>query len=271
MALKPARGHRKIVVLDDVDDFNEESANSFLKTLEEPPPFSHLFLIGTTIERQLPTIVSRCQVVRFAPLADEAVAAILRQHGVADPALLACAVHLGHGSPAQALALADPDLLQFRKELIGGLTQPRPNSVELAGKLMDFVAQAGKEKAAQRRRAGQILRLLIEFLSDSLAKGLGASRRFGDPQELPVLGKLADRVGPEKLLRVLERCLEADSQNERYIQVELGLEGLFDALRGGIAMKKIEPKRKRGKRQCLPRSPFGLVCRTLRRVFPDFE
>src|SRR5438552_12868903 len=68
MALKPTRGGRKVGIVEDADDFNEPSANSFLKTLEEPPPGSLLILLATTIDRQLPTILSRCQVVRFAPL-----------------------------------------------------------------------------------------------------------------------------------------------------------------------------------------------------------
>src|SRR5262249_40213336 len=62
-SLKSARGHGKVVLLDDADDLNEESANCFLKTLEEPPPRSVLILIGSSPDRQLSTIVSRCQVV----------------------------------------------------------------------------------------------------------------------------------------------------------------------------------------------------------------
>src|SRR4051794_4737465 len=45
LAIKPARGSRKIAIVDDADDLNEESANSFLKTLEEPPPGSVVVLI----------------------------------------------------------------------------------------------------------------------------------------------------------------------------------------------------------------------------------
>src|ERR1051326_5932116 len=80
--LKSARGCGKFAIIDDADDLNEESANCFLKTLEEPPPRSMLILIGTAPERQLATIVSRCQVVRFAPLREEQVMAILGQHGI---------------------------------------------------------------------------------------------------------------------------------------------------------------------------------------------
>ena len=58
-ALKSARGRGKVIIIDDADDLNEESANCFLKTLEEPPPRSVLILIGSSPERQLPTMVVR--------------------------------------------------------------------------------------------------------------------------------------------------------------------------------------------------------------------
>src|SRR5205823_253554 len=67
-SLRSARGRGKVVVLDGADDLNDESANCFLKTLEEPPPDSVLILVGSSADRQLSTVVSRCQVVRFAPL-----------------------------------------------------------------------------------------------------------------------------------------------------------------------------------------------------------
>ena len=70
--LKPARGVHKVAIVDDADDLNDEAANAFLKTLEEPPPGAVLILIGTSAEVQLDTIVSRCRVVRFYPLPEAA-------------------------------------------------------------------------------------------------------------------------------------------------------------------------------------------------------
>ncbi len=88
-----------MAILDDADDLNEEAANAFLKTLEEPPPGAVLILIGTSVEVQLPTIVSRCQVVRFEALSAADVAAILLEQGVArDPADAARLAALGDGS-----------------------------------------------------------------------------------------------------------------------------------------------------------------------------
>jgi DNA polymerase III subunit delta' len=143
-------------------------------------------------------------------------------------------VHLGHGSPGQALALADPSLWDFRRVLVNGLAQPRPNSVELSTSLLEFVADAGKDKAPQRRRASQVLRLLIQFFDDALAVRLVNTSRLGDPEELAMLDKMAVSASPEKLLNILDRCIEADLQIGRYVQLDLVLEALLDAL--GVAL-----------------------------------
>jgi len=81
IALKPFMGGRKIAIIDDADYLNEEGANSLLKTLEEPPPRSVLILIGTSPAKQLPTIRSRCQLIRFRPLDAQIVTRLLVEHG----------------------------------------------------------------------------------------------------------------------------------------------------------------------------------------------
>ncbi|MFT3772273.1 MAG: hypothetical protein QM820_43285 [Minicystis sp.] len=70
LSLRPMSANRKVAIIDDADRMNEESANALLKTLEEPPAGSILFLITPSIEPILPTIRSRCQPIRFGPLAE---------------------------------------------------------------------------------------------------------------------------------------------------------------------------------------------------------
>jgi DNA polymerase-3 subunit delta' len=230
LAFKPARGRRKVAILDDADDLSDEAANCFLKTLEEPPPRSVLILVGTSAERQLSTIVSRCQVIRFAPLPGELVAELLRAGGVEDRTLIERLVLLSGGSPGQAAALADPALWAFRRTLIEGLSGPRPDGVVLAKELTRFVEEVGKESAAQRRRAALVLRLLIEFLKDAVRFSLGGTPQPADPEDLRGLENLAKGAEPELLLELLDRCLEADAQIDRRVQLVLVLEGLVDSL-----------------------------------------
>lgn len=240
LSLKPARGRGKIGIVDDADDLNEESANSFLKTLEEPPPRSVLILIGTNPDRQLSTIVSRCQVVRFAPLPEALVVELLREQGIEDAKMSERLTRLSGGSLGQALALADPALWDFRRTLIQGLSAARVDCVELSRKWTEFVEEAGKESAAQRRRAALVLRLLIEFFNDALALRLGGAPQLTGPEDLPALQQVAQRSDPEQLLAVLDRCLEADHQIDRRVQLVLLLEALTDALVQNLAPSKPE-------------------------------
>jgi DNA polymerase III subunit delta' len=229
-ALKSARGRGKVVLIDDADDLNEEAANCFLKTLEEPPPRSVLILIGSTPDRQLQTIVSRCQVIRFAPLLPQLVEELLQDQGVEDAALRTRLVRLSGGSPGLAMELADPALWDFRRNLLAGLTKTPIASVDLARQWMDFVEEAGKESAAQRRRAQLVLRLIVDFLDDALTVATNGTPRRTEVEDRAGLETLAQRAGPDRLLEALDRCLEADRQIDRRVQLVLILEALMDAL-----------------------------------------
>jgi DNA polymerase-3 subunit delta' len=229
-ALRSARGRGKVILIDGADDLNEESANCFLKTLEEPPPGSVLILIGSSPDRQLATVVSRCQVVRFTPLPREIVADLLREQGVEDPALRERLARISEGSPGLARELADPTLWAFRRRLLDELAQPSPDSVTLATDWTALVEEAGKESASQRGRARLVLRLLTDFLADALAASEGADPQRVEADDRPAVEKLAARLGTERLLLLLERCLDADMQVERRVQLVLVLEALLDSL-----------------------------------------
>jgi DNA polymerase-3 subunit delta' len=230
MSLKPARGRGKVAIVDDADYLTPGAANSFLKTLEEPPPHSLLILVGSTPELQLATIISRCQVVRFRPLPDALVAELLREQGVEDPAQAQRLARVSGGSPGLASALAEPALWEFRNTLVQALTAAQPDSVALGQAWMEFVAGAGKESLLQRRRAGLALRLLVDFLDDALVLSLDGRPRTAEPDDLRSLEALARRQGSERLMELIERCLQADHQVERYVQLVLVLEALADAL-----------------------------------------
>lgn len=235
LSLKPARGRRKIAVLDDADDLNTpgsqlEAANAFLKTLEEPPEGSVLILIGTSVEQQLATIVSRCQIVYFTPLPAELVADLLRAQGIDDATLVERLVQLSGGSPGKARELADPELWEFRRVLLQGLTRTPPDTVGLARQWVQFVEEAGKESAAQRRRAALVLQLLIDFLANALSLSVDGTPRLAEPDDLLILRALMNRTEPERLVELLNRCLEADMHIDRRVQLSLVLEALLDTL-----------------------------------------
>lgn len=239
LSLKPARGHGKIAILSNVDDFNDESANCFLKYLEEPPAGSTLLLIGRdSTDGMLPTILSRCQVVRFAPLSPAILTELLQRHAVTDPATVARLLRMSNGSIGQALALSDDSLWPFRRTLLETLLAPKLDLFATHEAWMTFVDQAGKEMGIRRRRVGQVLQLFIALLQDAQRVSHGVRPAVAEESEETSLRQLALRLGPERLLSWIDRAIEAGVQNERYLQIELVLEAFIDYLARGYSPTK---------------------------------
>jgi DNA polymerase III subunit delta' len=210
-SLKPTRGRRKVAIIDDADLLNAESANCLLKTLEEPPPGSVLILIGTSDQKQLPTIRSRSQVVRFQPLPEATVAKLLLEQGVVEDQFEAERLaSLSGGGLHQAITLADPELMEFRRHLVAHLAREGWNSVALAKSINAFVEEAGKEAPPRRER----LRRVITFCSDfyrQLMIHLSGGPVSGDPQLREGVVSAASTWAGDATTAAdrLQRCLDA--------------------------------------------------------------
>ena len=181
LLLGPALGGRKVAIILDADHLADEAANCLLKTLEEPPDRAVIILVGTSLERQLPTIRSRCQIVRFQPLAEENVFQILAAEASAtgnpvDPALLRhCAAAAG-GSLARARLLLDPELTAFRGRLIALLSQRPLHGVELSRETIALVEAAGKEAPPRRARLRIVLDAAVEFYRAAMRAAVTGER-----------------------------------------------------------------------------------------------
>ena len=228
LGLKPMRGSRRVAIVDDADDLNDEAANAFLKTLEEPPPGSVLILIGTSAEVQLDTIISRCRVVRFNPLPTSELAAVLSEQAiVSDPDEASRLAILGEGSVGRAKGLADPELERFRRELIDALADPRGlDSPALAIKLHAFIKEAGKESVDQRGRARLLVGEIARFFRGVLWQTAGLSPPSPDPDDRRASAALSSRLAPEDVFLLADRCIEAEQHIQRKAYMPLILEAL---------------------------------------------
>ena len=211
-ALKPARGSHKVAILDDADDLNDEAANAFLKTLEEPPPGAVLILIGTSTELQKETIISRCSVVRFEGLPDAEIAELLLENGITSDAGEARRLAaLGEGSVSRAVGLADGELERFRRTMIDEIAAEHGfQPPELASRIQAYIKQAGKESVNQRRRASLLFGELARFFRGILWQTAGLTPPCPDPADRHAVETLAHRLEPEDVLVAADRCIEAD-------------------------------------------------------------
>ena len=103
---RPLEGGRRACIIDSADSLNEAASNAMLKTLEEPPAETHLFLIASRPHKLLPTILSRCQWVKFKPLSGDHIVRILRTAHSLEEEPARFYASLAEGSVGQALALS---------------------------------------------------------------------------------------------------------------------------------------------------------------------
>ncbi|HVJ03580.1 MAG TPA: AAA family ATPase [Sphingomonas sp.] len=117
-ATKPALSERRVIVIDAIDDLERAGANALLKSLEEPPAGTIFLLVSHAPGRLLPTIRSRCRLLRFEPLTDAQVAQIVRAElPDATPGEIDALVRAGEGSPGRALHFAGLDIAALEAEM----------------------------------------------------------------------------------------------------------------------------------------------------------
>jgi len=204
----PYMGNRKIAIIDDADDFNQEGANSLLKTLEEPPPNSLLILLGTSATKQLPTIRSRCQIIRFSPLSSQNLGTILHNTGIAETLEqgLKIAQH-SSGGVEQARDRSDESMEAFRKTFEQAISATLPDTVRLASSLVEWIDSAGKDSQAKRKRLRTVLAMALDHDRAWVEKN-----DSGDP------------VPRTRFIRRIERTLDALEQVDRNVSLPLIVE-----------------------------------------------
>jgi DNA polymerase-3 subunit delta' len=208
LRMRPYSGRRKIAIIDDVDTLNTEGANSLLKTLEEPPAGSMIFLIGTSEQRQLPTIRSRCQVVRFAPLTDEELATLLvRLEKVSSLEEAKRVAATAHGSIEFAESALDETLSVFRSKLRENLMQSPLNFTGLSQEIDKHLKSIGTDAQPRRERLKWILDEALDFFRNSMRGNLGL--------ECELDARL--RLSPGELSTLIQRTEEAREQVDRNV------------------------------------------------------
>ena len=211
IAMKPTLGGRKVAIIDDADFLNEEGANCLLKTLEEPPASSILILISTSPLRQLPTIRSRCQLIRFLPLSTLQVVEVLNSLDLTHPPEdLEKAANYSNGSVKTAVDWLDQDLHDFRDTLFAQLEAKDVTRDNFCHVLQKFIESAGTEASDRRKRLHRVLELSIEFYQAVMVWSADiAETEIADPT--PIMHAAGWCRDPELAANCLQTCFNAQA------------------------------------------------------------
>jgi DNA polymerase-3 subunit delta' len=170
-AYAPHEGRAKVFVVRRAEELSTGAANALLKTLEEPGDRTHFILITSQPEALLPTILSRTQRIRFAPLPDETLLELLAAQGVEHDRAVAIA-RMSGGSFEQACVLADPEESQSRDEFVSAAL-----AAVAGASLLDVLALAESAKKDKEKLATN-----LAALSAALASRANEAARAGLPE-----------------------------------------------------------------------------------------
>ncbi|MEW8507703.1 MAG: DNA polymerase III subunit delta' [Candidatus Thiodiazotropha sp.] len=209
-------GAHKIIAVAPAHRMNHAAANSLLKTLEEPTPGTVILLLTDQPGRLLPTIRSRCQGVQFLPPeSSEAISWLSEKMTHEAPDIL---LRLANGAPLKALRLDSSELLQARREMLGGFLQ-------LPGGRRDPVSLA-------RAWGGFDRKLLLEWLAgwviDIIRLREGADSGLLFNRDLTqALQETADKLNSKAVHHYLLQVYAARRSVESNLNPQLALEMLL--------------------------------------------
>ncbi|QDT44174.1 DNA polymerase III subunit tau [Gimesia alba] len=239
MSLRPMSGDRRIAIIDDADKMNAESANALLKTLEEPSANYLMILIASELDAILPTIRSRCQLMRFGRLSQEDVADLLMEQQILDSAEQANQIaRLAEGSLKIASQLLDENLETLRVKITRILSQHPFQPQVFSQAVMQAIDDIGGNTAAQRKTANWVIKFCADFYHQALQFAAGYDSGFDTEQirkfVAGIPGATEDQI--EKIGNLLDRMLQTEEEIARNATIALCIESLSEDLRG-IQMK----------------------------------
>jgi DNA polymerase-3 subunit delta' len=270
----PFEARRRVFVLEDAHTLNDQAANRLLKTLEEPPAHVHLILLAPGPRGVLPTIASRCQLVRFDPLPEGRIAEQLRalDPGADADTLAACArLALGDAGLAGQLAGAEGRALRacaeaYAHKALHGETAGRPwaqllRVAEEAGtsageehstrvteqlqwvptkerKRHEREAAEARRRVERRARMGALdlsLRLAQSWLRDAWCVAEGAGEVVYAVDRRAELERDAAGRAPERLRAAVELVRDTRQRLELNVSEELAVETLAYRIQAVLA------------------------------------
>ena len=207
---------RRVFIISQADMMGDEASNTLLKTLEEPSGDTMLILTTAHKDALLPTILSRCQNIRFDPLSEEEIrTALVERDGIdKDRALLVA--RLANGSYTRAQDLLSDDVEGERQEVVNFIRHALANNAKV---LTEDVERVFDMK--DRNVSGQFLMLMLMWFRDALVLSNGGNIINLDQQE--DLKRFVARFPSANLVAVLADVERAISLLERNVYIKLVL------------------------------------------------
>ena len=220
-------GRKNVFVISEADCMGDEAANTLLKTLEEPAGNTMLILTTAHRDALLPTILSRCQQIRFDRLTEQEVRAALVERKGVDARQAELAARLADGSYTRAISLLTEDVDQWRRDALAFVRTALAGNVSSLLQAVDKVADLKDRELVTR-----FLVLLLMWFRDALVLRHGGEIINVDQEE--DLKRFAAKFPGADLLQALAHVEKAISLVERNVYIKLVIVNLAIRLKADI-------------------------------------
>jgi DNA polymerase III delta' subunit len=215
--MRPMVGRKRVFIISEADKMNDESFNTVLKILEEPPLFSHFILLTDNPYLILATIKSRCQVLQFVPIGREEIARTLLEKGYPEDRARIMSLFV-RGNLEEALDLNWDEVREARREAWAlFLSIAKPEKPALFLRSYGFV-----QRNLIREDLKKTLEIMASFCRDLvLMKEKGDLSLLLNPDYEEELRALENSCGLEKCWEFLRRVDGAVSGLDKNLNMSL--------------------------------------------------
>lgn len=223
---------RRCIVIVRADELTIESANAFLKTLEEPHDNTTIILTTTKKNSILPTILSRCQVIHFPPLTDFELETALQTRNGITGSTASIISRFAQGSYTKALEFQNEEMLQNRQKVIDVLRlslRKKNYRIDLSKEIDEIV------KSKDKRTIENFLLLLEIWFRDIVTYcGTNTTESIINIDQKDTIIKFGDNFGGDKMYQCIGYIDTALTQVKRNVPLQMILVSLFLKIRNLI-------------------------------------
>lgn len=222
-SMKPFQEGKRVFVILDADRMRQEAANAFLKLLEEPPADTLLILTTTRLTYLFPTILSRCQSVRFTRMAPRDIENALVDRVDTDRQKARLATSLSDGSLGRAQRLLEEYAEEHRRRLFDFVSEDTAQD--------DLAVLDLSEEMVNENLVHDTLEVLQSMYRDMLAVKMGARDTVTNMDQIKALNKGAARMACEDICDIIYRVEDAAGDLNRNVNPKLVLFNLLTRVR----------------------------------------
>lgn len=230
-AYRPYEGKRRFVIVDGADLMTPQASNALLKTLEEPPPHSSWILVSEGTSRLLPTVVSRCRIVRFGALPVDVAAKLLSREAQMEMNEAKSLAGLLGGSVGRALG---EEAEHFSREVRERILDETLDAIGASNtaKLLEIAEGWDKRAKAEELPVETVLEHLSSWLRDvAVWQSSRDPKRLLDPLHLDRVERVAKKAKPAGVARAFDAVRLCVRDLQGNVNDKLSLETMLFALK----------------------------------------